>query len=146
VSFYWHSLSECSSVECHSAKCHGVICIKNLGPYSQHFIFSVTNEWAQYYTCLEKLASEKHSSLLGQLVSYRKNEVFWRIKFPLKMYKNNSQWDWLQYFNNYWLHNCVSLSSKPLVSHLFSLDSYTSFKIGEFLSHIFVLFFVNRQN
>jgi hypothetical protein len=41
---------------------------------SQHFIFFVSYEWAQeesvlYYTKLERVARDKHSSLLGQFVS-----------------------------------------------------------------------------
>jgi hypothetical protein len=46
-----------------------------LGPYSQHFIFFVTYEWAEqarvlYCTKLEGLARDKHSSKLGPFVGY----------------------------------------------------------------------------
>ncbi len=33
------------------------------------------NKVALHYTRLERLASDKHSSLLGPLVSYKENEV-----------------------------------------------------------------------
>ncbi len=53
---------------------------KPQGPYSQHFIFFVTYELAiittvLHYTKLERLAMDKHSSLLGIFVSYEENEV-----------------------------------------------------------------------
>ncbi len=46
--------------------------------YSQHLIFIVTYKRAKKvrvlnYTRLEKLASDKHSSLLGRFVSYKEN-------------------------------------------------------------------------
>jgi hypothetical protein len=43
------------------------------GPYLQRFIFSVIYEWAQQanYTRRERLAGDKHSSLLGPFVSYK---------------------------------------------------------------------------
>ncbi len=46
----------------------------NLGLYSQHFIFLVTYKWAQYarvlhYIKLERVAMDKHSSLLDPFVS-----------------------------------------------------------------------------
>jgi hypothetical protein len=49
------------------------------GPYSQHFIFFSTYEYSQlasvlHYVRLERLASDKHSSLLDSLVSYKVNE------------------------------------------------------------------------
>ncbi len=52
------------------------------GPYSQHFFFFVTYElgqWARvfHYIRLEMLARNKHSSLLGQFVSYEENKVLW---------------------------------------------------------------------
>ncbi len=52
----------------------------NNGSYSQHFIFFVTCEWVQQarvlqYTRLERLARDKHSSLLGPFVSYEENGV-----------------------------------------------------------------------
>jgi hypothetical protein len=42
--------------------------------------FFVTYEWAQkaivlYYTKLEKLASDKHSSLLGQFICFKENDA-----------------------------------------------------------------------
>jgi hypothetical protein len=50
-------------------------------PFSQRFIFFITYEWYQYarvlnYTKLERLASDKHFSLLGPFISYKENEVF----------------------------------------------------------------------
>jgi hypothetical protein len=50
------------------------------GLYSQHFIFTVTYEWAKetrmiHYIWLEGVAKDKDSSLLGPLVSYEENEV-----------------------------------------------------------------------
>ncbi len=53
---------------------------KNLGPYSQHFVFFVTYESAQYTTVFHKtrllrLSSNKHTNLLGLFVSYDGNEV-----------------------------------------------------------------------
>ncbi len=55
--------------------------VKLQGPYSQQFIFFEAYEWAQlvralYYTSLEKLAIDKHSSLLGPLVSYEETKVW----------------------------------------------------------------------
>jgi len=45
---------------------------------SQHLIFFVTYKWVQkakvlYYTWLERLARDKHCSLLGLLVNYEEN-------------------------------------------------------------------------
>ncbi len=52
------------------------------------FIFFVTNKWAQkarmlQYTRLERLPVDKHSSLLGSLVSYEENETLpmWSLMF-----------------------------------------------------------------
>jgi len=43
-----------------------------LGPYSQHFIFFVTydrtNKIVLHYAKLERIARDKHSSLLGQFI------------------------------------------------------------------------------
>jgi len=55
-----------------------------LGLYSQHFIFFVTFYWAQkarvvYYTRLERLVRDKHSSLVGPLISFKRNEVLYVI-------------------------------------------------------------------
>ncbi len=36
-----------------------------------------------HYTRLERLASDKHSSLSGSLVSYDKNEVLWILTLGL---------------------------------------------------------------
>jgi hypothetical protein len=52
------------------------------GLYSQHFIFYVSHSWAQEarvlrYTGLKRYARDKHSSLLGPIVFYVENEVFW---------------------------------------------------------------------
>ncbi len=52
------------------------------GQYSRHFIFFVTYGWAQqaralYYSRLERLAKDKHSSLLGSFVSYNEIEELW---------------------------------------------------------------------
>jgi hypothetical protein len=51
----------------------------NTAPDSQHFIFFVAYEWAQYArklqnTRLEGLAGDKHSRLLGPFESYEENE------------------------------------------------------------------------
>jgi hypothetical protein len=48
--------------------------------YSQHFIFVITYELAQYgtvliYTSRERLARDKHSSLLDPFVSYEENKL-----------------------------------------------------------------------
>ncbi len=50
------------------------------GMFSQHFILFATHKWAQYdrvlnYSRLGRLASVKHSSLLGPFVSCEENEV-----------------------------------------------------------------------
>ncbi len=47
------------------------------GPYSKHFIFLLTYEWAQkaralHYTKLKALQSDKHSGLFGAFVAYDK--------------------------------------------------------------------------
>ncbi len=54
------------------------ICLQGL--YSQNLIFSVCCEWAQYIWVLyqnklERLARDKHTSLLGSFLSYEENEV-----------------------------------------------------------------------
>jgi hypothetical protein len=54
--------------------------IKNLLWYSQPFIFFLTYERNQKdraldYTRSERLASDKHSSLLGPFVTYEENKV-----------------------------------------------------------------------
>ncbi len=51
-----------------------------LGQYSQHLSFFVTYKWANklgflYFTRLKRLASGKHSCLMGKGVSYDENEV-----------------------------------------------------------------------
>ncbi len=51
-----------------------------LRPYSQNFIFFATLELAQkdralHYTRLERFARDKHSSILGLIISYEENEV-----------------------------------------------------------------------
>jgi hypothetical protein len=48
--------------------------------HSQHFTFFITQEWAQlsrvfHYTKLERLASDKHASLLGPFISYKEKKV-----------------------------------------------------------------------
>jgi hypothetical protein len=53
-----------------------VLQIRPLGPYSQHFIFSISYKLAQlaivlHYIRLEQLARDKHSGLLGPLVTYK---------------------------------------------------------------------------
>jgi len=50
------------------------------GPYSQHFILSLTYSLDQlarvlHYIWMERLARDKHSSLLDTHVSYKENEV-----------------------------------------------------------------------
>ncbi len=65
-----------------------------LGIYSQDFIFFETYEWAQlssvlHYTRLEKLARNKHSSLLGSFINYEENEVLWiTVSATLYLYRN----------------------------------------------------------
>jgi hypothetical protein len=51
----------------------GIYKWKKQEPYSQHLIFFLTEAWAQY-SRLERLAKDKHSSLLGPFVSYEENE------------------------------------------------------------------------
>ncbi len=51
-----------------------------MGPYSQHFIFFITDEWDQYARVLyktevERVARDKHCSLFCPLVSYEENEA-----------------------------------------------------------------------
>ncbi len=53
-------------------------------PYSQHLIFFITYECAQLarvldYATSERLANDKHSSLLGPFVNYEENEVLWKF-------------------------------------------------------------------
>ncbi len=63
----------------------------NTAPDSQHLIYFVTNEWAQYArklhnTRLEGLAGDKHSSLFGLFESYEENEGLWaqyRVYFDI---------------------------------------------------------------
>ncbi len=55
---------------------------KGQGLYSQHFIFFVTYELAQWARLLhknklERLAGDKHSDLLGFLARCEENEVLW---------------------------------------------------------------------
>ncbi len=50
------------------------------GLYSQHFILIMTYEWAQearmfHYYKLDRLARDKHSRVLGPLISFKENEV-----------------------------------------------------------------------
>jgi len=45
-------------------------------PYSQHFIFFVTSMLRK--TRLEKLASNRHSNLMGLFVNYDENELLWK--------------------------------------------------------------------
>jgi hypothetical protein len=57
---------------------NGILCIWDLGTYSQHFIFFVTYDWAQQarmldYTWLEKLARDEHSSFLGPFISFEES-------------------------------------------------------------------------
>jgi hypothetical protein len=51
--------------------------------YSQHFIFfltyKLTNKLVLHFIRLERLAVDKHSGLLGQLISYDENEI-WKIR------------------------------------------------------------------
>jgi hypothetical protein len=78
-----------------------VLWILTRGPYSQHFIFLVTCEWALqaralHYTKQEWLAKDKHSILLGTFVSY-KEKVFWRpIQLPFSqhfIFLLTNEWD-----------------------------------------------------
>ncbi len=80
-----------------------VVQIQFQGPCSQHFIFFLIYEWAQYarvlhHTRLERLASEKHSSLLCPLLSYEEN----------KKLKIQSQGRYSQHFI-FFLHSSHSL-------------------------------------
>ncbi len=49
------------------------------GPYSQHYIFCITYECPTnivlLYTSLERPATDKHSSLLGPVMSYEENDT-----------------------------------------------------------------------
>jgi hypothetical protein len=50
----------------------------NTAPYSQHFIFIITNKWPQnvrvlHNTRLERLTKDEYSSLLDPFVSYAEN-------------------------------------------------------------------------
>ncbi len=61
-------------------ECLSVEDFRDQGAYSQHFIFFITCHWTKlarvlHYTRLERLAWDKHSSLLGPLVSYEENEA-----------------------------------------------------------------------
>ncbi len=52
------------------------------GPYAQHFIFFVTYEYTQlrtvlHYTGLKRPSSDKHSSLLGEFLSYKETGELW---------------------------------------------------------------------
>jgi hypothetical protein len=56
------------------------ILLRMFWEYSQHFIFIVTYEWAQWvrvlhYTRLKRLAKDKLSSLLDPFVSYKENKL-----------------------------------------------------------------------
>jgi hypothetical protein len=49
-----------------------------LGPYSQHFTFFTTYEWAQlarvlHYTRMERISRGKRSSLSGAFISYEES-------------------------------------------------------------------------
>ncbi len=60
--------------------CEFVVHSLRLRLYSQHFIFFVTYELAQcdgvlYYTWLERVAWDNHTSALGPFVSCEENEV-----------------------------------------------------------------------
>ncbi len=63
-----------------SNKENSVLRIWLLGLYLHHLIFFVTYEWAQQarvlqYTWPERVASEKHTKLLGPFISYKENRV-----------------------------------------------------------------------
>jgi hypothetical protein len=53
-----------------------IVSIANQWSYSQCFIFFVTYEFAKRqvldYTRLERLSTDKHSSLMGTFLSYKK--------------------------------------------------------------------------
>jgi hypothetical protein len=54
--------------------------IRDLESYSQHFIFFITYKWAKkarvlHSVRLERITSDKRSSLLGPFVSYEENNV-----------------------------------------------------------------------
>jgi hypothetical protein len=62
-----------------------------LGPYSQHFIFSLTYEWAQQaralnYTWLKGFPVKKHSSLFGTFVSYEKRSFVNKAPDPIRIF------------------------------------------------------------
>jgi hypothetical protein len=62
--------------------------ITDQAPYSKHLIFFVTYEWGQLArvlrnTRLERLAMDRHSSLLSPFISYKENKVY--------QYVNNNQ-------------------------------------------------------
>jgi len=58
------------------------------GSYPQHVIFFVASKrahQARVLNCakLERIARDKHSSLLGQFLGYRENEMFWILSLGL---------------------------------------------------------------
>jgi hypothetical protein len=64
----------------------------HLGPYSQHFTFFATYEWAKqagvfHYSRPEWLARDKHSGFLGPFKTCKENEVLW-IR-PLGLYSQH---------------------------------------------------------
>ncbi len=79
-------------------------------PYSQHSIFFVTYESAQYARLLhnsrlKRLTSDKHSNLLGQFLSYEENVVLWILtqghskKLSYKFLRSLSRHGCLNYKN-----------------------------------------------
>jgi hypothetical protein len=67
-------------VPAHSSQPEVQVCIRNLGPYSQHFIFIVTYESAKqarvlHKTMLKNLAKSRNSKLLGFFISYDEDEL-----------------------------------------------------------------------
>jgi hypothetical protein len=56
--------------------------VTNLGPYTQHFIFFVTYElaqydWVSYYISTDEIVMDKNSSFLDSFVSYEEIDVLW---------------------------------------------------------------------
>ncbi len=68
--------------------------MRSEGLYSQYFNVFVAYEWAQsavvlHYTRLEKLAEDKHSSLLALLISYEEKEVLWILSLNTEFQGSN---------------------------------------------------------
>ncbi len=125
---------------------NGVLCIWSLVSFSQHFIFLITYTWAQWArvfvpgnTFLPGVM--KHSSFLGQCMSYEENEVLWiwslesySQHFILFITYTRAQWPIVFVPGNTFLLSVMKHSSLlgPCVSYeenkvlwIWSLESYS---------------------